>query len=455
MMTANTIPLTAVPGPKPLPLIGNLRYLRPDTHRALVRAREEYGDLVHFQVNNRHLYFAAHPEDVKYILVDNNRNYHKGRGIQKAKPLLGEGLLTSEDDFWRRQRRLAQPAFHRQQIASLADTMTTSTAVLIDRWQPLARSGATLNVAEEMMGLTLDIVTKALFSTALTPEEIHEVGASMAPLLRHTIQRTQAVFDFIEKLPLPSNRRSKQLGMRLDQIVYRIIEARRQSGVEHADLLGMLMAARDEETGESMTDVHLRDEVMTLFLAGHETTALLLSWTWALLSWHPDVRRRAQEEVDQVLGDRTPTAEDVTRLPYLGMILSESLRLYPPAWAIPRRPLAEDEIRGYRIPAGCTVLVSPYVTHRHPDFWENPEGFDPERFTSKAVKDRHRFAYFPFGGGPRICIGNNFALMEATLVVAMILQRYEINLIPGHAVEAEVAFTLRPKNGVPVSLKAR
>jgi cytochrome P450 len=444
-----------IPGPKPLPLIGNLRYLRPDTHRALVRARAEYGDLVHFQVNNRHLYFAAHPDDAKYILVDNNRNYHKGRGIQKAKPLLGEGLLTSEDDFWRRQRRLVQPAFHRQQINNLAGTMTVSTAALIDRWQPLARSGAVVDVAEEMMALTLDIVTKALFSTALTPDEIHEVGTSMTPLLRHATQRTQAVFDFVEKLPLPSNRRFEELRNRLDQIVYRIIETRRQSGADHEDLLSMLMAAHDEETGESMTDKQLRDEVMTLFLAGHETTALLLSWTWALLSWHPDVRRRAQAEVDQVLADRTPTAEDVARLPYLGMILSESLRLYPPAWAIPRRPLADDEIRGHRIPAGCTVIVSPYVTHRHPDFWDNPEGFDPERFTPEAVKARHRFAYFPFGGGPRMCIGNNFALMEATLAAAMILQRYEVNLIPGHAVEAEVAFTLRPKQGVPVSIKAR
>jgi cytochrome P450 len=444
-----------VPGPKPLPLIGNLRYLRTDTHRALVRAREEYGDLVHFQVNNRHLYFAAHPDDVKYILVDNNRNYHKGRGIQKARALLGEGLLTSEDNFWRRQRRLIQPAFHRQQIDNLAGTMTVSTAALIDRWQPLARSGAAVNMAEEMMVLTLDIVTKALFSTALTPDEIHEVGKSLPPLLHVATQRTQAVFDFMEKLPLPSNRRLEALRNRLDQIVYRIIETRRQSGEDHEDLLGMLMAARDEETGGSMTDKQLRDEVMTLFLAGHETTALLLSWTWALLSWHPNVRRGAQEEVDRMLGDRTPTAEDVARLPYLGMILSESLRLYPPAWAIPRRPLADDEIRGYRIPAGSTVLVSPYVTHRHPDFWDNPEGFDPERFTLAAVKDRHRFAYFPFGGGPRMCIGNNFALMEATLTAAMILQRYEINLIPGHAVKAEVAFTLRPKHGVPVTIQAR
>jgi cytochrome P450 len=429
--------------------------LRLNTHRALVRAREEYGDLVHFQINGRHLYLAAHPDDVRYILVENNRNYHKGRGIQKAKPLLGEGLLTSEDDFWRRQRRLAQPAFHRQQIANLADTMTASTTTLIERWRPLAQSGAAVNVAEEMMVLTLDIVTRALFSTALTADEVHEVGESVTPLLRLAITRTQAVFDFVEKLPLPSNRRFERLGAQLDRIVYRIIETRRQRGADHDDLLGMLMSAQDEESGESMTDTQLRDEVMTLFLAGHETTALLLSWTWALLSWHPDVRRRAQAEVDQVLGGRTPTAEDVSRLPYLGMILAETMRLYPPAWAIPRRPLADDEIRGYRIPAGCTVLVSPYVSHRHPDFWQNPEGFDPERFTPDAAKDRHRFAYFPFGGGPRICIGNNFALMEATLAAAMILQRYEINLLPGHMVEAETSFTLRPKHGVPVTIKAR
>jgi cytochrome P450 len=443
------------PTPPGLPFLGNARGIRSAAHRGLLRAREQYGDVVHYYFARRHLYFFAHPDDVKYILVDNNRSYHKGRGLQKTKPLLGEGLLTSEGEFWRRQRRLAQPAFHRDHVARLGTVMTSSTSALLERWQSLAGAGDTFNVAEEMMRLTLDIVTKALFTTALTPDEFVTVSTTMDPLLRDTVRRAQAMFEFMEKIPTPGKRRMEEYMAQLDGIVYRIIEERRRSGVDHHDLLGMLMSAQDEETGESMTDRQLRDEVMTLFLAGHETTALLLSWLWVSLSRHPDVRRRCIEEVDQVLDGRIPTASDIASLPYLGMVISETLRVYPPAWAIQRKSLVAHEIGGYPIPAGCSVLMSPYVTHRHPEFWENPEGFDPERFTAERVKERHRFAYFPFGGGPRICIGNTFAITEATLASAMILQHYEIDLVPGHSLEEDPVITLRPKHGIPVRLRAR
>ncbi len=443
------------PGPAGHPIIGSIGALRKETHRALVNARETHGDLVYFRVGPRHVYLVCHPDDVRHVLVENHRNFRKGRALQKAKPLLGEGLLTSEGDFWRRQRRLAQPAFHRERIAALGGVVTAATSELLESWSPLVAAGPPLELDGEMMKLTLDVVGKALFGTALTGAEIGTVASVLPPLLRDATARTHSVFDFGERLPTPSNRRRDRNRMSLDRIVYRIIEERRRSGEEATDLLGMLMVSRDEETGETMTDVQLRDEVMTLFLAGHETTALLLSWTWTLLSRHPGVRRRVEAEVDRVVGERTPTAADVAHLPYLRMVLDEVLRLYPPAWAIPRTAVAEDVIHGYPVPAGATVILSPYVTHRHPEFWENPEGFDPERFSPERSAHRHRHAYFPFGGGPRLCIGNNFALMEATLIVAMVVQRYTVDLVPGQRIEPEAAFTLRPRSGVLARLLRR
>lgn len=443
------------PGPPGRPLIGNLRDMREDAARGFVRARETYGDIVHYHIASRPIFLICHPNDIKYVLVENARNYTKGRGLEKAKPLLGNGLLTSEGEFWLRQRRLAQPAFHREHIASLAEVMTSVTDGMLRRWEGYARTSRTLDVADEMMKLTLTIVTRALFNTALTRDDIETVSSAFPPLLRWATERVTAIFDFTESWPTLENRRREQHTAALDRIVYRIIEERRRSSVEQHDLLGLLMSARDADTGATMTDRQLRDEIMTIFIAGHETTALLLAWTWALLSWHPDVRARVEAEVDDVLGGRTPTAADVPRLTYLGMVVNEALRLYPPAWAILRSPIEVDEIRGYRIPARSTIILSPYVTHRHPAFWHNPEGFDPERFTPERVRERHRYAFFPFGGGPRLCIGNNFAIMEATLILAMTCQRYRLDLVPGHPVEPELGFTMRVKNGLPVRLRRR
>jgi cytochrome P450 len=443
------------PGPPGLPLLGNLRHMRIDAARGFVRAREQYGDLVRYQIASRPIYLVCHPDDIKYVLVDNSRNYTKGRGLAKAKPLLGEGLLTSEGTFWRRQRRLAQPAFHREHIASLADVMTDATGTMLQRWQAFAISGNTFDVSAEMMRLTLTVVTRALFTTALTPTDIETVSTAFPPLLRWATDRVTAIFDFVEKLPTPDNRRREQHTAELNRIVYRIIDERHVRHEQHNDLLALLMVARDDESGAMMTDEQLRDEIMTIFIAGHETTALLLSWTWALLSWHPDVRRRVEDEVDAALEGRTPTAADMAKLPYLGMVISEAMRLYPPAWAILRSPIRNDRIRGYPIPAGATMILSPYVTHRHSSFWDNPEGFEPERFTPERARSRHKYAFFPFGGGPRLCIGNNFAVIEATLIAAMVCQRYRLDLVPGHPVEPELGFTMRVKDGLPVRLVRR
>lgn len=443
------------PGPPGSPLVGNLRDMRVDAARGWVRARERYGEVVHYQIAGRQIYLLCHPDDVRYVLVDNARNYTKGRGLAKAKPLLGEGLLTSEGEFWLRQRRLAQPAFHRQRIAGLGTIMTDETQKLLHRWDAISRYGSAFDVAEDMMQLTLSIVSRAMFNTALTADDIATVSEAFPPLLRWARERVTAVFDFTEHLPTPQNRQRVRYGRQLDGIAYRIIRERRSAGAQHYDLLSMLMEARDEETGTGMTDRQIRDEIMTIFIAGHETTALLLSWTWAMLSRHPDVRQHVEAEIDEVLGGRVPTAADVQRLPYLGRVINEVLRLHPPVWAVLRSPIADDRVSHYTLRAGSTVIVSPYVTHRHPSFWPNPEGFDPDRFQPEASRSRHCYAFFPFGGGQRLCIGNNFAQMEATLITAMVCQRYQVNLVSGHPIEPELGFTMRIRGGLPVRLVRR
>jgi cytochrome P450 len=444
------------PGPAGLPLFGNLfDFGGGDRLTSMVRLRQQYGDIVRLRIMGRTLHIVSHPDDIKYVLQDNNRNYVKGRALGKAKVFLGEGLLTSEGELWRRQRRLAQPAFHRQHIERFAATMTDATADLLQRWEPLAKAGQPINVADQMMRLTLDIVSRTLFSTGLTAAEIDSVAAAMPFILRETDRRIRAPLEIREHLPLPSNRRFQTNLRTLDAIVYRIIADRRRLGGDRDDLLGLLMAARDEETGAAMDDKQLRDEAMTIFLAGHETTANNLAWTWTLLSQHPDGRRRLQAELDQVLRGRTPDAADMPRLIYTRMVLDESLRLYPPAWAIARQTTMPDQVGGYDIPANSGIIMSSYVVHRHPAFWCNAEAFDPERFAPERIKTQHRYAYFPFGGGPRLCIGNSFALMESTLILAMISQRYDLNLWEGHPVVPETAFTLRPLQGVMVTLHVR
>ncbi|MCB9004361.1 MAG: cytochrome P450 [Ardenticatenaceae bacterium] len=443
------------PGPPLYPVIGMTRRLDMQQHEAVLHFQHEFGDFVHLQIVHKRLYLVSDPAGIKHVLQDNNHNYVKGLGLAKAKVFLGEGLLTNEGEPWRRQRRLIQPAFHRQKISGFAETMTAVTSEMLAGWETAVAAQRPLNIAQEMMRLTLGIVAQTLFSTALTPEEMDTVGRVMPHVLHVTNQRIQNVFAFWERLPTPANRRFMADLAALDRIVYRIIAERRETGGEQSDLLGMLMAARDEETGAGMDDKQLRDEVMTLFLAGHETTANLLAWTWYLLSLHPDVRARLQEEVDGVLNGRIPTSADVPNLTYTTQVLHEVLRLYPPAAIFSRTPLAADEVSGYAVEPGSVVIISPYVMHRHPDYWQNPAGFQPDRFAPGWERNLPRYVFIPFGGGPRLCIGNNFALMEAALIVAMVAQKYELDLVPGHPVEAEFAVTLRPRYGVQMMLRRR
>ena len=462
----NTPTLTYPPGPQGHWLLGNVRQFRGDFLGTLVCWAEEYGDAIRYRFfANYHGYIFLHPEHNKHILQDNNRNYTKLPNPVNAilVPIVGHGLLTSDGEFWLRQRRLAQPAFHRRRIAGFSTTMTGATALMLDRWQDSAQDAGHVDVLQEMMRLTLEIAGRTLFSVDLRGEA-DRIGPAFTAINRqfrhfsaHPLGATLLQMEW-----LPRTRRFLGNVARLDEVVHDIIRERRRiresNGERPAkgeDLLDMLMDARDEETGQGMTDRQLRDEVMTIMLAGHETTANALTWTLYLLSQHPDVRRKVEEEVDEVLGGKVPTFEQIADLRYLNMVLQESMRLYPPAYATSRTAQEEDTIAGYDVDAGAPITISPYLTHRHPDFWEDPEKFDPQRFSPEASAARPRYAYIPFGGGPRKCIGSNFAMTEATLVLAMLTQRYRMHLLPGHPVKMEPLITLRPRHGMKMRVQQR
>ena len=425
---------------------------RADPIDYLLASFRTFGDVVCIRAVPFRSLFLAHPEHIKHVLQDNARNYVKGIVIAKMKVVIGEGLFTSEGDFWRRQRRLSQPAFHRDRLAGFATAMTETTAAMLDRWASRARSGAPFDVAADMSALTLGIVGRALFSRVLDTEA-DEVGAAQTEALAIVNERAIRFLPPPTWWPSRTNRRLRRAIAVLDRVVYDIIEARRRTGEQPGDLLAMLLLARDEETGAGMTDRQLRDEVMTFLLAGHETTAVALTWTWYLLDRNPDVAERLRGEVGAAIGTRTPTLEDLPRLRYVRMVVEEAMRLYPPVWGFMRQALGEDRVGGYRIPKHSVVTISPYVTHRHPAFWDDPERFDPERFRPERSNGRPRFAYLPFSGGPRLCIGNEFALMEAQLVVAMTVQRYRLHLVPGTRVEPESRLTLRPRGGLPMAVR--
>jgi len=438
-------------GPRYWTPFGMTAAFRPDPLTYYMTAFRTFGDLVGFHAGPFRTLLVVHPDHIKHVLQDNNHNYEKGVVIATLKVLIGEGLFTSEGDFWRRQRRLAQPAFHRQRLAGFATTMTDATRVMLDRWEGVARDGGTLDVAAEMTRLTLGIVGRTLFSRNLD-DAADEVGRTLGEVLARMNERAMRFLPSPLWWPTPSNRRLARGIRALDRVVFDIIERRRRTDTPHEDLLDMLLRARDEDTGEGMTDRQLRDEVMTFVLAGHETTAVALSWTWYLLARHPSIAETLRAEVATALGNRTPTIEDLPRLQYARMIVEEAMRLYPPVWGFFRQALGPDTLGEHRIPKGTVLIISPYVTHRHPRFWDDPERFDPGRFAPDRARERPRFAYMPFSGGPRLCIGNEFALMEAQLAVAMTMQRYRLELPAGARVEPESRVTLRPRGGMVMTV---
>jgi cytochrome P450 len=432
----------------------NVFRARADLAGFLLGLHRDQGDIARARLGNLRLHLLAHPDHVRDVLVTHQRAFMKGHVLQRAKMLLGEGLLTSEGEFHLRQRRLVQPAFHRQRIAAYAHVMVDRASITGDRW----RTGATVDMDHEMMALTLAIVARTLFD-ADVDTEADEIGGALTEVLR----LFQTVFipgmQLLDRLPLPHARRFARARGRLDATIYRLVAERRAErarGEERGDLLSMMLSAQDAEgDGGSMTDVQLRDEAMTLFLAGHETTANALTWTWYLLSQHPDAEARLHQEIDRVLGDRRATADDLAALPYTRMVLSESMRLYPPAYAIGRRALEDYEVSRVQIPRGSLVVVSPLVTQRDARWFPEPERFDPSRWTPEAQASRPKFSYFPFGGGTRMCIGDQFAWTEGMLVLATLAQRWRAELAPGQRVAMKPMITLRTRYGMRMVLRAR
>jgi cytochrome P450 len=412
---------------------------------ALVR---EYGDIATLRYYNFRVYFVNHPSYIEEVLVTQNRKFIKGRILRANRRLFGNGLLTSEGDFWLRQRRLAQPAFHRTRIASYAATMVEFAERLVARW----KGGEQRDIHAEMMRLTLQIVAKTLFD-ADVDRDAQEVGRTLAAIMELNSDFRKLIVT-PRWLPTPRNVKARIAIRRLDKIIFRLIEQRRACGKDTGDLLSMLLAARDDD-GTRMNDAQLRDEALTIFLAGHETTANALSWTWMLLAQNPACEARLHEELAAVLAGRAPTLDDLPSLRYGGHVITESMRLYPPAWGMARVAIEDAEIGGYPIPKGCGVSLAQWSVHRDPRWFDAPLEFRPERWDGDLMKRLPRFAYFPFGGGPRQCIGNSFALMEATLLLATIAQRFRIRLVPGHPVVPMPTITLRPRYGIRATLEAR
>jgi cytochrome P450 len=454
MSTAEGRKLRLAPGPKGHFLVGSLPELRADNAKMFLEGWRKYGDVVRYP-GAFDIYCIAHPDAVEHILVKNHKNYkHPPFLNKKLKEIVGLGLVTTEGDYWLKQRRLAQPIFHRQRLGAFSKMMTDSTAAMIAGWERTAELGQPLDVRSQMMHISLDILAKAIFG-ADWGREIKTMEPAVTVANMHADKRLLSFIDLPLGFPF-AFRKFKEAIKTFDAIVYRLITERRKSGEHGSDLTSMLVEARDEDTGEGMTDRQVRDQLMTMLMAGHETVSAGLSWVWYLLSVNPDAARKLHAEVDEVLQGRTPTLEDTQKLKYTSMVVDETMRLYPPLFVIPRTPIQPDVIGGYDIPAGSTfIALCPYVTQRHPDFWDNPEGFDPERFTPERSEGRHKFAYFPFAAGPRKCIGDYFGLLEMQLVVAMVAQRYQLDLLPGFPVSPQPAISLRPRHGLMMTLKKR
>ena len=441
------------PGPRGYPVVGMLPAMRRGALDVFLDAARVYGDVAYLRIGNRRGYLITNPRDVKHVLLDNARNYHKSPLYQKLRTSIGNGLLTSEDDFWLRQRRIAQPAFHRSRIAALGAVMAGAAREAAAGWDAIAASGRPVDIGDEMMRLTRTVVLRALFGGDLGPSASRVDEAWT--LMNEHIGESFWSLGITDTLPTPKYRRFQAARAVVLGAVESIIAERRRQPSESADLLSMLLAARDEETGEGMTDDQLRVEVTTFLLAGQETTSLALTWTWYLLSQHPDAQGRLEAELDSVLDDRRPEFADVANLPYTRMVVDESLRLYPPAWGFSRQALGDDELGGFHLLPGSLAIVIPYVLHRLPAYWEEPERFDPERFSPERSANRPKFVYIPFGAGPRQCIGNHFALLEAHLIVATLAQRYRLRLVPGQRIEPWPLITLRPRFGMSMTIERR
>jgi len=442
---------TLPPGPKGHFLLGNLAAVSRDWLGFYARCARGYGDVVHLRYLHVPICLLMHPRDIEYVLVTNSGNFTKSADYRALARVLGNGLLTNEGRSWQRQRSLIQPAFRRENILSYAPVITRAASRILDAW----RDGESRNVHADMMAVTLEIVAQCLFGAEVA-DVTDQVGKAMEVVTdRFITDASQALllpFDLPDFLA-PGRRKAISA---LNEIINGIIRQRRASHQPRGDLLDTLLHARDDE-GQPMSDVQLRDEVMTVFLAGHETTAIALSWTCYLVGQHPQVEANLVEELNAILGDREPIPEDLPRLHYTEMVLKESMRLYPAVWGIGRKAKASCKIGGYRITGGTNIFIFQSLTQRDPRFFRNPDAFDPERWREDPIRSGKipRFAYFPFGGGPRVCVGAAFAMLEATLLLAMIEREFHLDLVPGYLVKPLPSVTLRPEHGIGVTIHRR
>jgi cytochrome P450 len=434
------------PAARGLFFVGNAVQLIRDPLGFATRCAREYGDVVRLRFGPVVYYMFNHPDAVEYILRGNHRNFIKDRGTRLLSSLLGQGLVTSDGELWRRQRRLAQPAFQLDQIQKYSTLMVAYAQRLLGEWRP----GQTRDVHADMMRLTMEIVAQALFSAEVSGEA-GRVARALEEIMKFWAGPA-AIFPWLGKLPTPGNRRNRRASQEVDAIIRGVIARRKAGGPGPDDLLARLLAARDED-GSPMSDQQLRDELVTLFLAGHETTAVALSFCFYLLARHPEVEARLAAELDEVLQGQTPTAAHVPRLRYAEWVVKEAMRLYPPVPSIGREAVDDCEIGGYPVPRGTQITLGQWVVHRDPRWYDDAEAFRPERWDNDLARRLPRGAYFPFGDGPRVCIGNHFAMMEAVLILATVAQRYRLELVPGYTLELLPSITLRPRHGLPMLVR--
>ena len=446
--------LKEVPMPKGLGALKTLIAFRNNPLQTLYELKRKYGEIAGIYVGNRPLYFLFHPDHIKHVFIDHHYYYNKQNLLwKKLSPFLGEGLLTSEGDFWKKQRKLLQPIFHRDHISQLAKPMVETADLLTTQWQNHPSEQA-IDIWQEMMRLTLQILGKTLLHVDFS-EQAANIRQCIDIIVSHVYWQSKRVILLPSYLPTPRNRRFLGALKAFDGLIYQMIAARRTLAQQPFDILGLLFGIEDESTHDKMSDKQMRDELMTFIFAGHETTANALAWTFYLIAQHPETQQKIHDELTKVLARQSPSLQNLAQLTYLDAVLKESMRLYPPVWFLGRQTVQEDSIDGYRIPAGMTIMPSFYFTHRHEDFWERPDSFEPERFIQKQGSEKHPYAYVPFGLGPRQCIGNRFATMEMQLVLATLLQKFKIHLAPGYKVSIDAALTLRPKNGIKLLLEKK
>jgi cytochrome P450 len=441
----------SLPSPSEYPVLGSAHRRFGGPLEFFCDMKEKFGDAVRFRIFGEKFILFSDPAQVNEILVTKQHSFRKGRALEGARIFLGNSLLVSEGEEHTRQRRLIQPAFHRGRIAGYAKVM----AERAKQWTDARQAGEEIDLAVEMNRLTLAVVGETLFGSEVAGEA-HEIAESLTVIIENFTRMLLPFWNVWRHVPIPSNVRLWQAQKRLDETIYRLIAQRRKDGRDHGDLLSMLLAAEDAENPQKrLTDTEVRDQAMTIFLAGHETTANAMSWTWHLLSQHEDVREKMKAEIDSVLGpDRTPGMEDAAHLPYTTAVFSESMRLYPPVWVVGRRALEDVTIGDCDVPRRTIVIVSQYVIHRDERYWPKATEFCPERWLDEAAKEkRPKFAYFPFGGGARICIGDSFAWMEGVLMLAVMARRWRFEAVPGHVVALHPTVTLRPKYGLKMVVR--